>query len=135
MPKFYYLPSATALRIETFNWARGTQMDDEPLAVEVLDYGVVGGVLITSFSAIRLQVRGITINREFAPSLCAGKQGAFAKLKFPRELGYGASFLAITTAPAAPDSIRVRCYSKRPAEIVIWTDRGDHVFYGGAGDQ
>ncbi len=135
MQKTYYLPSAAALAFTLFtpaNCGANQRRTEEILAVEYLNYGVIGGVQITSLSHRPITVTSVLINNEFYPSLHAPREktnGASLLKGFPRRLcGYGTSFITITDAPAAPDPIRALCYGKPITEVAICTDRGDFTF-------
>ena len=135
MHKTYYLPTAAALAVAFFtpvDCRASRRRTEEILAVEYLNYGVIGGVQITSFSRFPLSILSVLINNEFRPSLHAPREkthGAYLRKGLPRLLsGYGTSFITITDAPAAPDPIRALCYGKPITEVAISTDRGDFTF-------
>ena len=136
MKKSYYLPSAAAMAIALFTASppatnRKRQRDDV-LAIEYLNYGIVGGVQITSLVRSSIIVRSVLINNEFTPSLHAPREegrGAYLRKGFPRRLrGFGHSFIVITDAPAASHHVRSLCYGKPVTEVVVCTNRGDFVF-------
>ena len=131
MAKTYYLPSAAALAVAFFNPANW-QWKDEILAVEYFNYGVIGGVQITSLSCEPIVVTSVLINNEFCPSLHAPREegrGDYLRKGFPRALPeYGYSFITITDAPAAPDHVRLLCYGKPVTEVMVFTNRGNFVF-------
>ena len=105
------------------------------LAVEYLNYGIVGGVQIFLITDARITIESILINDEFRPSLFAPYEegtGACARRGLPRELcGYWASVIAITDAPTASPGIRSRCYGKPVMKVDVSTNRGDFVFQMG----
>ncbi len=131
----YYLPTATALAVSLFVPARHSanrKGDGEILAIEYLDYGVIGGVQITSLARHPIAVTSVLINGEFTSSLCAPRETtgrAYLQQGFPRCLReYGDSFITITDAPAAPDAVRALCYGKPVSQVFISTDHGDFAY-------
>lgn len=135
MAKSYYLPSAAAIAVAQFTpayCAANRRPQDEVLAVEYLDYGIIGGVQITSLSDRLLTVTDVVINDEFSLSLhapCEKGGGSYLCKGFPRHLPrFGHSFIMITDAPAAPDHIRSLCYGKPVTEVKVSTTAGDFTF-------
>jgi hypothetical protein len=131
MAKTYYLPAASALAVAFFVPVERSA-DDEVLAVEYLNYGIIGGIQITSLSSTLVVVLNVLVNGEFAPSLHAPREegrGAYLRRGFPRQLPeYGCSFITVTDAPAAPDHIRSLCYGKPVTEVEVFTSHGNFVF-------
>ena len=126
MAKSYYLPTATARTVIVLT----PEQPGEIIALEYLNYGIIGGVQITSLSKRPLTINDVVIDDEFRPSFHAphAKGGGLHK-GVPRQLpGYGHSFLAITDAPAAPDHVRSLCYGKPITRVAVFTDRGDFTF-------
>ena len=135
MAKTYYLPAAGALAVAFFipTDSRADQrMTEQIVAVEYLNYGIIGGVQITSLTHAPLTITNVLINNEFSPSFHAPReegQGAYLRKGFPRCLPeYGCSFITITDAPAAPDHIRSLCYGKPVTEVEVFTNHGNFVF-------
>jgi len=126
MAKTYYLPTATARTAIVLT----PEQPGEIIALEYLNYGIIGGIQITSLSSRPITINDIVINDEFRPSLHAPREkGNGLHRGFPRQLqGYGHSFITITDAPAAPDHIRSLCYGKPITRVMLLNDSGDFDF-------
>lgn len=133
--EIYYLPAAAAVAVALFtpaDHASNYGQSDDILAVEYLNYGIIGGVQITSLAHSPITIIRVLINNEFCPSLHAPREegcGDYLHRGFPRRLhGYGCSFITIADAPIAPSHIRSLCYGKPVTEVKICTDYGDFAF-------
>jgi len=128
MAKTYYLPTVAAIAVVTFTPFR--RHTDDFLAVEYLDYGVLGGLQLTSLSPYPVMIERVLVNGEFRPFLHALREnGTFLCIGFPRRLAkYGDSFITITDAAAAADPIRALCYGKPVERVEISTNQGDFSF-------
>jgi hypothetical protein len=103
---------------------------DEPVAVELVDHGIVVVVRVTSVSATPLAVTDVIVNGEFHPLLSVGDlKRLFLDLQWPRQMNYGASFLAVVQAPQAAAKVQEWCcYPKRPNAVMVSTSQGDFSF-------
>lgn len=131
MAKTYYLPTVAAIAVAPFTPI--APETDDPLTVEYLDYGVIGGLQITSLSYRPLTIEKVLVNDEFHPFLHALRgNGTFLCIGFPRcLLKYGDSFITVTHAAAAADHIRSLCYEKPIEQVQISTNLGDFAFEAG----
>jgi hypothetical protein len=134
MKRSYYLPTESALAIALFTPSfpvTGRKQRDDIISVEYLNYGIIGGVQITSLARSSIIIKSALINNEFTPSLHAPREegrGSYLRKRFPRRLrGFGSSFFVITDAPAS-DHLRGLCYGKPIDEVKVCTNRGDFAF-------
>lgn len=135
--RFYYLPAAEARIIRLFA-PRGTGTewteDHENLpAIEYLDYGIMGGIRITSLSRHSLSITGLQVNTDFRPSLYVDRTGCqgreiFRDISYPVTIVYGESFFAITHAPVAKDWDKKCCYSKSVTAVTVSIGHGSHEY-------
>lgn len=131
MTKRFYQPTAQAQVVRLFapreareQWGESSEVFP---AVEYLDYGIIGGIQITSLSKTPLSVTNIQVNTDFRPTLCVDRTGMrgkeiFQELIYPVRITYGGSFFAITHAPIAKDWVKKRCYGDSITVITVSTD-------------
>ena len=132
MAKTYYLPTVAAIAVASFTLTDRRRQADEIIAVEYLDYGIMGGLQITSLTHRPLVIEKVFANNEFYPYLHALRgegMDSFLCIGFPRRLlRFGDSFITITDAAAAADPIRLLCYGKPITGVNISTSFGDFAF-------
>ena len=136
--RIYYLPASTARAVTLFCPSCESSVevkDDELLAVELLEYGIVTFMVITSVSRTPFSVHDVIINSEFHPFLTAGltpdacsPEKLFFAIPWPIQMNCGSSFFAVIQAPAAADGIQKHCYRKKPERLMVSTNRGDFSF-------
>jgi len=137
-PRIYYLPASTARAVTLFCPACESSADvreDELLAVELLEYGIVTFMVITSVSRTPFSVHDVIINGEFHPFLTAAitpntcsPEKLFFSIPWPVIMNCGSSFFAVIQAPAAADGIQKHCYQKITERLMVSTNRGDFNF-------
>jgi len=133
MAKTYYLPTVAAVAVASFTPAgRPGQNDenDDLIAVEYLDYGIVSGLQITSLAYGPITIERVIVNSEFRPSLHALREGGpYLCIGFPRCLRkFGDSFFTLTHAPAAEEPIRSLCYGEPIRRLSVATGAGEFSF-------
>jgi hypothetical protein len=103
---------------------------DEPVAVELADHGIVVVVRVTSIAPMPIAITDVILNGEFHPVLSVGDlKRLFVDLQWPRQMSYGALFLAVVQAPQAVAKVQTWCcYPKRPTTITVSTSQGDFSF-------
>jgi hypothetical protein len=122
------LPTATARAVTEFVPADGGS--EGPVAVELVDYGIVTVIQVTSLSPTLLTVTDMIVNGDFHPGIAIGSLKAlFVVLLLPRQMTYGASFHAVVQGPATIAKGQPWCCCpKQPTAITVSTSLGDFSF-------